>query len=474
MECYKCGAALGKEAFCPACGADVKLYKKIIHSSNQCYNEGLEQARVRDLSGAAASLRRSLKYYKGNIPARNLLGLVYFEMGETVDALGEWVISRSLHPENNMAEKYLSSVQSNGNKLDSLNQTIKKYNQALMYCRQDSKDLAVIQLKKVLGLNPRLVKGHQLLALLYMEEGQYELARRSLRNAAKIDTNNTTTLRYLREMNRNTQGEQSAKKKGRKEKGRKEKEELVAYQSGNETIIHPATFKDNSAVSTILNIVVGVIIGVLITWFLVVPSIRQKVVSESNQAVREANDTISTKNQTIQTLEQQVESLEAQLAEMEGKESDIQGVITMHEQLLSAYDAYVKEDVETAAAILEKVDAQELTGNASTIYQEISAQINAGYIDTLYEQGEAAYNSRDYEEASSKLQIVVDADETYQEGYAVYYLAQSYRELEQNEQAVTYYQRVMELYPGTQRARTAERYVDELGVPEDPEDTEQE
>ena len=85
--------------------------------------------------------------------------------------------------------------------MDAANQTIKKYNQALHYCKQDSRDLAIIQLKKVLSLNPKLVKGHQLLALLYIQDGKLELAKKTLRNAGKIDTNNTTTLRYLKEVN---------------------------------------------------------------------------------------------------------------------------------------------------------------------------------------------------------------------------------------------------------------------------------
>lgn len=431
-------------------------YKKIIHISNMCYNEGLERARVRDLSGAAESLRKSLKYYKMNIQARNLLGLIYFEMGETVDALSEWVISKSLKPEDNSSEQYLAAVQSNGNKLDSLNQTIKKYNQALLYCRQGSKDLAVIQLKKVLALNPRLVKGHQLLALLYMEEGKYDLAKKSLRSAGRIDANNTTTLRYLREVNMQLHGEQPSKKKGRKEK-----EELIAYQSGNETIIHPANFKDNSAVGTILNIVVGVVIGVLITWFLIVPSVKQTAVSEANQAVRDASDTISTKNQTIKTLESQVEDLKNQIAQMEESNSSSQEVVAVYEQLLTAYDAFLNEDLEAAGAALEYVKPEVLTGKASEIYGNVSTQINEKYIESLYQQGEAAYQSQDFATAAEALQKVVDVDETYQDSYAVYYLAQSYRRLEQADQAVIYYQKVIEQIPGTERARTAEKYLEE-------------
>ena len=57
--------------------------------SNMYYNEGLEKAGVRDLSGAVVSLRHSLQFNKNNIKARNLLGLVYFEMGEAAAALRE-------------------------------------------------------------------------------------------------------------------------------------------------------------------------------------------------------------------------------------------------------------------------------------------------------------------------------------------------------------------------------------------------
>jgi Tfp pilus assembly protein PilF len=83
--------------------------------------------------------------------------------------MSEWVISKNLRPEKNIADDYLGMLQSNAGRLDSLNQTIKKYNQAYTYCTQDSRDLAVIQLKKVLSLNPRFIRAHQLLALLYMD-----------------------------------------------------------------------------------------------------------------------------------------------------------------------------------------------------------------------------------------------------------------------------------------------------------------
>ena len=97
MQCFRCGAEVGNEKTCYNCGADILLYKQIIYTSYVFYNQGLEKARVRDLSGAIEMLKSSLQYYKYNTRARNLLGLCYFQIGETVHALNEWVISREIY-----------------------------------------------------------------------------------------------------------------------------------------------------------------------------------------------------------------------------------------------------------------------------------------------------------------------------------------------------------------------------------------
>ena len=152
MLCYHCGAVLNDRSFCPNCGTDVSTYKKIIYTSNYYYNEGLQKAQVRDLSGAINALRQSIRFNKNNVEARNLLGLVYFEMGEAVAAISEWVISSNITTDDNLAIQYLEFIQKNQSRVESINQTIKKYNQALTYCYQGSLDLAVIQLKKVLSI----------------------------------------------------------------------------------------------------------------------------------------------------------------------------------------------------------------------------------------------------------------------------------------------------------------------------------
>ena len=129
-------------------------------------------------------------------------------------------------------------LQSNATRLDAINQTIKKYNQALVYCNQDSKDLAIIQLKKVLSLNPKFIRAHQLLALLYMDSEQWDRAERELHKCMDIDRNNTLTLRYLKEVETQLTPDENSK-----QTGRRKKDDAVRYQSDNEIIIQPLNVK---------------------------------------------------------------------------------------------------------------------------------------------------------------------------------------------------------------------------------------
>ena len=271
LNCKHCGGSIAVTGYCTRCGLKMDYVNKALNSSKYYYNIGLDKARVRDMSGAEEALRLALKYDKMNIDARNLLGLIYYETGETVQALAQWVISTNYQPKKNIANSYLNEVQTNNTKLDLVDQTIKKFNQALLYCQQGSEDLAIIQLKKVLSMSPKLVKGHQLMALLYMKGEEYGKAKKALRRAQLLDTNNTRTLNYMKEI--------ISIEKNRPGGGKKRSDNLT-YQSGNELIIQPTdSYREHSAFYTVINIFIGLAVGVALMWFLVIPAPRISAVS---------------------------------------------------------------------------------------------------------------------------------------------------------------------------------------------------
>ena len=72
--------------------------QKVVYQSNYWYNDGLKKAKIRDMTGAVTSLKKSLQFNSENIAARNLLGLVYYGRGEVGEALVEWILSKNLRP----------------------------------------------------------------------------------------------------------------------------------------------------------------------------------------------------------------------------------------------------------------------------------------------------------------------------------------------------------------------------------------
>ncbi|MCI8986586.1 MAG: tetratricopeptide repeat protein [Lachnospiraceae bacterium] len=468
MICYQCGCSLSEHDFCTNCGADVALYKKIIYISNRFYNEGLERANVRDLTGAITSLRQSLKFNKNNVEARNLLGLVYFETGEVVAALSEWVISKNLRPKKNIADDYIDMIQTNQNRLDTINQTIKKYNQALTYCNQDSLDLAVIQLKKVLSLNPKFIRAHQLLALLYINSEEWERARRELTKCREIDTNNTATQRYLKEVEEMLVPEEGVKQSSRK---KQKTDDIVKYQSGNETIIQPVNIREGKGVTSLLNLGIGVIIGIAIAIFLILPARIQASRADIDEDLRKVSEQSDAKTATIDELQQQVNELTKKNGDLQ---QDLEaylgtdGKLRSLESLLKAADAYLTnpEEVTVVADYLEEIvqdDTEGGDGNSESfedLYNTLLALVGPSVAQAYYDDGYEAYRQENYADAILNLEKAFKYDAA--NGDALYNLANSYYRTGEEEKAKDAYLQVIELFPNTEKASKSEAFLEEM------------
>ncbi len=464
MVCYNCGCRLSEHNFCTGCGADVAVYKKIMHISNRYYNDALEKAQVRDLTGAITSLRQCLKFNKNHVEARNLLGLVYFEMGEVVAALSEWVISKNLRPKKNIADDYIDMIQTNQARLDSINQTIKKYNQALLYCHQDSLDLAVIQLKKVLSLNPKFVRAHQLLALLYINNEEWEKAKRELKKCQQIDTNNTITMRYLKEVEHMLVPEEGVKLPAKK---KNVTGDVIKYQSGNETIIQPVNNKDSKGVSSLVNMAIGIVIGLAVAWFLILPAQIQNEKMTIDNELRAVSEQLDAKTATINEMEQQLQELTESKAALQAQLDGYigtDGALQATDKLLQATNAYLTNegDVTVVAQYLDEIALEEVEASTSTaftsLYDTLTALVGPELARTYYEEGYSAYRQEQYAKAIPNLAKAYQYDAT--NGDALYYLANCYRQTGNTEKAKEAYADVIKLFPGTEKASRSEVYLE--------------
>lgn len=465
MYCYDCGHPLDETQFCPACGKDVHLYKRALMISNRYYNDGLEKASTRNLTGAVESLRQSVKFNKANIDARNLLGLVYFEMGEVVLALGEWVISKNLKPERNLSDKYLNFMKSNPGRLDNMNQAVKKFNQGLIYCENGSLDLAVIQLKKVLSINPKFVKAHQLLALLYLNAQQWGKAKSQLNKCVRIDNGSVLTQRYMREADRMMLPEE------RRQVAASEKKKVpgnaVEEKHGNETIIKPVHRMKATSGFNISGLLVGLVIGIAFAVFLILPARIQEVTAERKQDLTAISEESDAKSAKLLEYEGQIERLTNEKNSLQEEITALttSGDKSVTDALMEAATLYMNDpsDLDAIMEALTPVTEESLSESSEeyvALYNRLMDDVALPIAERYYNTAYSAYRAQDYETAiehfqRSRMYNAENAD-------TVYYLGMSYYRADMTDEARRTLDEVTTLFAGSGRASQAENTLAEI------------
>ncbi|MBR5267538.1 MAG: hypothetical protein IKU20_05030 [Lachnospiraceae bacterium] len=347
--------------------------QKIQYAANSFYNRGLELARERDLSGAAECLKRALQFNKYHTDARNLLGLIFYEMGETSDALVQWVISVHLQPDENRADRYLDKVQRKPGQLELASSLIRKYNQALIHAQNGSDDLAVLQLKRIVEEKPNYVKAHLLLALLYIGHEDYTKAGKSLYKVLQIDKNNRRAERYMEYV------------KSKTGKAEVEKRKLINAFNHREMedndVILPPTYKENTGWQSIINIGIGLALGVVVVLFMILPARDRSLNYQHNQEMRIYADKLNLANQEADKLRKEAEKLNA---EREKAESDLENLLgdsdstlVQYQTLVEILQAYREENFETAVKLYIELDAAKIISeNMLSILAEVEDDMN--------------------------------------------------------------------------------------------------
>lgn len=458
MNCSKCNSPLGAGQFCSTCGLSHKYIQKACNTSDYYYNLGLSKANVRDLSGAKADLKKSLFYNKYHIDARNLLGLIYFETGEVVEALKQWVISINYDDQNNPAQRYLNEMQE-PDFLEGVRQVVKKYNLALQYAQQGSEDLALIQVKKVISVMPRFIDARLLLALLYMHDGKFEEAKKQVEKVLRIDCFHPVAIRYYNELT----GERPTVLRSKKvQTDAMPQEEKKSHRQDLSKYMDPGSGNTNLIVS----LVIGIVIGVVAMWVLIMPNQRFNVSSDYKALQVEYKDTVAAKDATITQLEEDKATLEKEnktLTDRLEVYAGTDGEDGMYDAILKASQLYANgQTIEAAKALLD-VDADRLESDtAKSIYKTIKNNTFNAASSSLYSQGYAAYNKYRYEEAKKLFQDSYKLNSDNKD--SLYFLARCYHRLGDEEKAIKYYKKCVEKFPKTDRGNEAEKKLRELGV----------
>ena len=416
MKCIKCGRPVGASRYCNACGFDNKHIAKALNTADYYYNIGLEKAQMHDLSGAEIYLKKALNYNKSHKNARNLLGLVYNEMGEGGKAYIQWKISAKLSSvEENVANLYIRQMEEHPAVFEEINETAKKYNTALSYAKQGSDDLAMIQVKKVLSITPNFVNAHLLFALLHMRAGDNVSAQTDLNNALAIDRYNTTARKYLNEMGENPDTVP-------------EKRPADALKPDNENLrnVRPVDHYEDPNKETwkqFVYMLIGLAIGVVAMFVLVIPSVKASVSVDYNNLKKEYSQTTNKKDAEISTLKDDKKSLQKKnkkltkrLKVYEGSK----GEDSMYDSILKASQAYSSGNYVECAKHLLKVDKDSLPSTtAKNLYTSMKDKAFQNAAAQLYNSGKASFDAYKYQDALDDLEQSYKYDKSYNTEYHI-------------------------------------------------------
>lgn len=434
--CYYCGSELDTGAiFCKICHRDQRKYIEICKKSDELYNKALEKAYVKDLSGAVLLLKSSLKYNKKNIDARNLLGLIFYERGNLSEAIQEWVISKNFEPSDNRADYYLKSIKKS-TEIEKYDKDAERFNRALNFCKKGDTDLAKVQLRRVVSGNPKNMDAISLLVLIYIVEKNFSGALKYIKIAQQVDVSYTDILKYKREVDNYLKD---------KKKRKKRKAELINFSDGNDNVImSKATFHDFTYGSRVafFNILTGIFIGILFTYFLIIPTIKQNEKHKVAASMVDLSEAATNSESSVTELKNKVKSLKQEL----GKYNTKSDTVTSYEKLLSVKDMVDKGGVADAPGTFSEINRELLSDNGKVLYDSLSAVINNEALKKNMSDARGFYRKKDYDSAINAYLTVTKLQETYEDGKALFELAESYEKNSDIENAKKYYSRIIEVF----------------------------
>lgn len=368
--------------------------------------------------------------------------------------------------EENFDRDELEQIKQNKTELYKANQMIKKYNQALNYAKQGNDDLAMLQLKNVVASIPNFIDAYLLMALLSMKAEDYGTAKDALDQIFAIDPDNESAKEYMQEFKQDPaeevkadeSGEKKEKKDHRKEK--KEKKEKKD-DSSRTTLSSPfgggISQESGKTKSPMFYMVAGIIIGIIVAAVLIYPTVRASFRSQATSEEQDYEEQLEAKDTQLKEAQDAQKKAEDELAEYtkSGEEGGI------YDTLLTAMQNYNDKKYDEAATALLKINSDNLTtDNMKKIYNDLTKQVYPQAYSGLYSKGYNAYRSKDYKSAITYLTNATKVDDTQVNAY--YYLARSYEDNKDTDNAVKIYNQIIKKFPSTKSAATAKQKVSQL------------
>jgi len=343
--------------------------------SNAFYNKGLALAKSGNMTEAIEALHKSVGLDKKNADARNLLGLVYFNIGHMADALKQWVISSAVKKKDNPAAGYLEEFQKNQRQMEKYADSIRAYNSSIAYLKQKSEDMAIIQLRRALEQNENFCDAMNLLCLCYLVSKQKSKVMPILEKILEIDRGNAIALNYYKEMTRGRVPGAAGFPANRPKT--ELKRAAVSRVSPLSPVFSLRDSKRPFPFTQLASLVIGALVILIIMFAYAIPSAVSKKQDELTMLQADYNKLQTDSASQISDLQTKYDALDGQNATMTADYNDLEPDFEARDQLLMASYQYNEGNYADAKAILDGILTDKLSTEIMTVFTKLKDDCTA-------------------------------------------------------------------------------------------------
>ncbi len=343
---------------------------------------------------------------------------------------------------------------------DKIRNSILLFNKAIESIKSGSEDIAIIELKKAVAINPQFNEAFNLLGLCYSYIGETEKAAEVFSKVIKDESNSLLASRYMQMIGFGEPVQKQSSKRITKPITDNDKQEEPIKRIRRK----PAANKNDSRKSllyTIAKIGGGFAAGILIAIIFFMPSRNTNVPQTPivDTADSETAAKMAEYEENYAKLEEKYNSLQ------KDKDAAVQQS-DYYKSALKLYDVddmYRARQYEEAADMLIIMKTVEFKDSEAEKFNELYTTVLPLAAKTAYNKGSKLFNSKKYQEALDKLKMV----EIYDPGFkqmdgAIYYMGRSCQALNDSRNAVAMYQKLVTEYPRSSFVKYANARLKEL------------
>jgi len=343
---------------------------------------------------------------------------------------------------------------------DRIINSIVLYNQALGSIRSNSEDIAIIELKKAIALNPDFYEAMNLLGLCYCYINETEKAEELFKKVLNGEKNSIMAMNYIKMMKGD--GDSDSVPSRAKKKERRNISESIKKIKKREFEKDTGRNYRLSLLKYALSFVAGAVLMLILNMAFMQGSNASlpDPDASSEDIIRQLNEKIKNQESAYNKLSQDYQALEENFEIVSQSLEYYKFSVKLYE----IEDLADNKEYERAADMLILMKTVDFKGEEKERFDKLYEKVMPAAANKVYEEGLVLANTkRQYEDAIKKLNKVQLYKEDFRHMDAVlYYLGKCYQQLNDSRNALAIYQRLMEQYPQSSYVKWAKIRINEL------------